>query len=148
MSLTCSIAVQLTLILCCSLTHVVADLCNPNPCKNGSCRTPYQGGYNWGYICSCFSGFFGSQCQWDNIKCHNDTVTPCQNGKCVDTDDGRFCVCPLANNRTIKYGGHYCELVDPCETCPDGYKYCQSAPNRVSGCVCLNERHEEMPPAS
>jgi len=141
---------QLILVIICSITTVLlADKCSDNPCKHGTCRlTDPNYGYKWGYECLCDRGFIGAQCQWDGPVCRNDSVTKCvNNGTCVDNDNGPFCRCPYGNNRTFKFGGHYCELVDPCETCPDNYAICQSVPTRVTGCVCLDARHREMVPS-
>jgi len=146
MSLICSMAVLLTLTICCSLTNVLADVCDPNPCEeHGRCEQ-FSGGYNWGYQCICQSGYIGAQCQWDNYYCRNDTKTPCRNnGTCVDTDDGRFCKCQFGTSKSVKFGGHYCEKIDPCEACPTGTIQCQTAPTRPSGVICIGPKYVELP---
>lgn len=122
-----------------------ADVCDPNPCKNGgTCQLSDQG-YNWGYYCTCRSGYRGAQCQWDNDRCNEDTATPCLNGgTCNVTQDGRCCMCPGDTDKTIRYGGHYCEIVNPCSSCPAHTEYCHGAPNFVSGRLCLNDKHMEI----
>jgi len=140
--------VQLILIINCCINNVVADVCTDpgNPCKHGRCQ-PRTGGYNWGYECVCDQGYLGAQCQWDSMQCHEDTTTPCQNGgTCMELKDGdgRYCACPFASNFTIKFGGHYCELVDPCEICPLGTYVCQTAPTRATGCICLDSKYKEI----
>jgi len=143
--------VLLILTMSCWLISVLSvdtNPCDPNPCKNrGTCRQrPGDWGYHWGYECLCEPAYSGAQCQWDNPKCLDDTTTPCQNNAtCVTEQDGRFCECLYTNNRTIRFGGHYCETVDPCEACPDGTMFCQTAPSRPSACICLDSDHKELP---
>jgi len=128
------IAVRLTLIACCCLITVLA-ICELGPCKHGKCVEPFIGGYNWNYTCECDQGYVGAQCQWDNVKCHEDTTTPCQNNaKCVDLQDGRFCECPYST----------CEIVDPCESCPDGTSFCYTAPIKIDGRLCLNSHYRDI----
>jgi hypothetical protein len=136
---------QFTLVIFCCLTIVPAqDPCSWNPCKHGTCRR-ITGGYNWGYECVCEAGYIGAQCEWDGPTCTANTKTPCDNnGKCVEGQEGRFCDCPLSTKTTIKFGGHYCEMIDPCEQCPLGYAICSSAPNRQTGVICLDARQKEM----
>jgi len=120
-----------------SVSCIKSDDCTPNPCKHGTCLST-RNGYNWNYTCVCDEGFIGAQCQWDSPDCHDNTLTPCENdGQCVVKQDGRFCECPGSNNYTIKYGGHYCEIVNPCETCPDGTVVCQAGAMQRRGCLCL-----------
>lgn len=137
----------LTVLLTClgAIRFAEADVCNPNPCRNGGTCQPPDKGYNWGYFCRCQAGFVGAQCQWDNDQCKADTRTPCQNnGRCAVTQDGRFCMCPGDTEKTVRYGGHYCELDNPCRSCPTGTVYCHSAPTMASGCLCLNDKHMEI----
>jgi len=128
-------------LLVCTFLYTIADHCTPNPCKHGKCDIVGLGtGYNWNYTCTCDDGFTGAQCQWDSPKCHDSTRTPCQNdGVCAEKQDGRFCNCPGITNNLTKYGGHYCEIVNPCNSCPSHTMICQYAATRILGRVCLDD---------
>nr|XP_039268331.1 neurogenic locus notch homolog protein 1-like isoform X1 [Styela clava] len=45
----------------CRLPIRQRDDCNPNPCKNGKCRSLGEGSVR--YICDCFKGYSGLNCQ-------------------------------------------------------------------------------------
>ena len=49
---------------------IPADVCNPNPCKNGGICRLGDRGYNWGYACICHPEFKGAHCQWGKNYMH------------------------------------------------------------------------------
>ncbi|ESN98357.1 hypothetical protein HELRODRAFT_193057 [Helobdella robusta] len=125
---------------------VVSDCRNHN-CQNGGTCVPQDQGFKWDYHCECPAGYKGEQCQWDDTSvCVDNTITPCKNGgicKNGINSGERYCDCPGKNATWFKYGGHYCELIDPCTTCPYGTKICQSIPTQKSGRFCLDNSKRE-----
>lgn len=138
----CRVTLRFLVTCVCALSLTKAESCEPNPCHNGGVCQPHNGGYNWGFNCICMQGFIGAQCEWDGLECDNDTLTPCVNGgECVLWQDGRFCLCPGTSDTSIAFGGHYCEMENPCASCPEETVYCQTGINSLQGRVCLDEGH-------
>jgi len=114
-------------------------------CKNiGQCQPPdpkYNQQCYYPYCCQCKTGFIGEHCQWKLPK--DCSVNKCQNGgTCVSNQDGLFCRCP--DGGSVKYGGWYCEIANPC------VKYPCNVPNGIcvehnrgqKGRTCLDENYE------
>lgn len=77
--------------------------CANEPCKHAGVCLETQ--TKSGYTCVCQEGYTGRNCQVEGSHCTPDV---CNTGRCLDTDDGVSCFCPL--NRTgdrCQYREHY-----------------------------------------
>lgn len=77
--------------------------CANEPCKHAGVCLETQ--TKSGYTCVCQEGYTGRNCHVEGSQC---TPEVCNTGRCLDTDDGISCFCPL--NRTgerCEYREHY-----------------------------------------
>ena len=121
------------------------DLCDPNPCQNSALCTTFAANGNPvvdidgnpGYICTCETGWEGTNCEEEINMCDSDPFSltdPCQNGAaCTQPAAGEYhCEC------TTGFSGTNCdEDIDACDPDP-----CQNGATCTQGigeytCTCL-----------
>lgn len=112
----------------CEFSTQISSICNPNPCKYGSCQL-----FSGGYHCECYNGWTGPNC---DLPCQFDSDCM-NNGTCIRTAEMNYCQCEMP------FTGEKCEIEikNSClpNPCKENERCLVSAENSTFICESLED---------